>query len=194
MHPEPQEPAPKHPSTDEPANLSLVHLAWLVFLDSNRTLGGGLAAMELLRRGGIARGWMDEADNALLVAASRLTPGTNLLAYCVGLGWKLRRATGAMTALAAASIPGAVVITSISAALVRVDAYPIVRALLAAGTMIAAVLVLSTTWALLRPYLAASARIQTAIIAAAAIVMLLAGATPVQTLLAAAAVGAVVKP
>src|SRR5687768_7787198 len=143
MHPQPQEPARKHQSTNEPLNPSLVQIFWLVFLDSNRTLGGGLAAMELLRRRGIARGWLDEADNALLVAASRLTPGTNLLAYCVGLGWKLRRAAGALAALAAASIPGAVVITAISAALVRVDDYPIVRALLAAGTMIAAVLVLS---------------------------------------------------
>jgi chromate transporter len=164
-----------------------------MFRDSNRTLGGGLAAMELLRQAGIARGWLDESDNALLVAASRLTPGTNVLAYCVGFGWKLRRSAGALTSLAAASLPGAVAITVISATLVRIDDYRIVRAVLAAGTLVAAALVLWTTWALLRPHLRSGGRRRTAIVAAVAVGLLLIGATPVQTLLAAACVGAAVQ-
>jgi chromate transporter len=168
----------------------LSEIAWVMVRDGNRTLGGGLATMELLRRTGIDRGWFDEADNALLVAASRLTPGTNVLAYCVGLGWKLRGAGGAVMALAAASIPSAVAITVLSAALVRVDRYLIVRVLLAVGTMVAAALVLSSTWPLLRPHLGPHARTRTAAIAAIAIGLLLLDATPVQTLLAATAAGA----
>ena len=38
-------------------------------------------------------------------ALGRLTPGTNLLAFCVGIGWIVRRWTGAVVALLAASIP-----------------------------------------------------------------------------------------
>ena len=171
----------------------LGELAWVMFRDGNRTLGGGLASMELLRRTGIARGWFDEADNALLVAASRLTPGTNVLAYCVGVGWKLRRLAGSLTALAAASIPSALAITLLSATLVRVDRYLIVRVLLALGTMVAAALVLASTWPLLRPHLGAGGRLRTALIAGLAIGMLLLGATPVQTLFVAAVAGAALQ-
>ncbi len=182
---------PEAPASTGPVPLSEV--AWVMARDGSRTLGGGLATMELLRRTGIDRGWFDEADNALLVAASRLTPGTNVLAYCVGLGWKLRGAAGAITALAAASIPSALAITVLSATLVRVDGYLVVRALLAVGTLIAAALVLASTWPLLRPHLRPGARIRTTAIAAIAVVLLLVDATPVQTLLAAAIAGAVLQ-
>ena len=171
---------------------SIGAIAWLVARDTNRTLGGGLASMELMRRSGIARGWFDEADNSVLVAASRLTPGTNVLAYCVGLGWKLRGASGAGAAVAAASVPAAVVIAVISATLVRIDGYFVVRALLAAGTIVASALVLSTTWALLRPHVTGTSRAWTAMVAMLAVVLLLVGATPVQTLLVAALAGAMV--
>jgi chromate transporter len=172
---------------------SLGSLSWLVFRDTNRTLGGGLPAMELMRRNAVASGWIDDSDNAVLVAASRLTPGTNVVAYCVGLGWKLRGAAGAAAALAAASIPASVVIALLSAALVEVDRYLVVRALLAVGTLVASALVLYSGWPLLRPHLRSGARPWTALIAAIAVVTLAAGATPVQTLLLAAAAGAVVR-
>jgi chromate transporter len=182
---------PEASATAAPVPLS--GIAWVMVRDGNRTLGGGLATMELLRRTGIDRGWFDEADNALLVAASRLTPGTNVLAYCVGLGWKLRGVAGALTALAAASIPSALAITILSATLVRVDRYLIVRVLLAIGTMVAAALVLASTWPLLRPHVRAGARARTAAIAAIASGLLLLDATPVQTLLVAAAAGAALQ-
>jgi chromate transporter len=34
-----------------------------------------------------------------------LTPGTNLLAFCTGIGWLLRGLSGALIALLAASVP-----------------------------------------------------------------------------------------
>ena len=176
-----------------PSPPSIGAIAWLVARESSRTLGGGLAAMELMRRSGIARGWFDESDNAVLVAASRLTPGTNVLAYCVGLGWKLRGAAGALAALVAASAPPAAVIAGLSATLARIDRYFVVRALLAVGTIVASALVLSTTWALLRPHVTGQARLWTAMIGALAVATLVIGATPVQTLLAAALVGAAVR-
>ena len=67
---------------------SLRNIAWLVGYDVNRT-PGGLASMELLRRSLGARGWLTDDGHALFVAISRLTPGTNILAYCVALGWQL---------------------------------------------------------------------------------------------------------
>lgn len=174
--------------------MSLGQLTWLVLRDANRTLGGGLASMELLRRAAVKRGWLDDADNGVLVAASRLTPGTNVLAYCVGLGWRWKGAAGATAAVLAASVPGALVVTALTAMLVEIDRYRVVRLLLAVGTIVAAALVLSSTWPLVRPHLKAGTRLWTALIIVIAVGTMLAGATPVQTLLVAAAAGAAVKP
>jgi chromate transporter len=168
-------------------------LAWVVARDVNRTLGGGLASMELLRRTSLARGWLDDAGNALLVAASRLTPGTNVLAYCVGLGWRLRGAPGAVLALLAASVPGSLVIVLITATLTQVDRHVIVRAGLAAGTLVAAALVLWSAWPLLRPHTTGPARMHAALVVLIAMGLLLLDVTPVQTLLVAAVVGAIAR-
>jgi len=169
---------------------SVRELAWLVCRDVNRTLGG-IASMELLRRTLTAKGWLDEDGHALLVAVSRLTPGTNILAYCVGLGWLLRKWRGALVALASASIPASLLTSALSATLVRVDQHPIVRALIAVAVLVASFLVLSTAWHLLRPYLKGSSAVRTAVIALVVGGLLLAGVTPVRVLLAAAVVGMV---
>jgi chromate transporter len=165
-------------------------LAWVVFRDSNRTLGGGLASMELLRRSGAAEGWLDEGGHAVLTAVSRLTPGTNVLAYCACFGWLVSGWLGALVAVAAASVPGSLVIVALSAALVRVDRYPIVRFLIAAGVLAATGLVASSAWYLLKPYLNRSAAARTGIIAVVVGALLLLDVTPVRVLLVAAAIGA----
>ena len=140
---------------------SLQDLTWLVFRDVNRTLGGH-ASMELLRRTLGARGWLTDEEHALLVAVSRLTPGTNILAYCVALGWQVARWDGALVSLAAASAPASVVIALLSATLVQVDQLPIVRMAIAVALIVAAVLVLSTAWQLLRPYVKETNAMRTA--------------------------------
>lgn len=170
---------------------SLRELGWLVCRDVNRTLGG-IASMELLRRTLTIQGWLDESGHALLVAVSRLTPGTNILAYCVGLGWLLRGLGGALVALASASIPASLIIIALSATLVRIDQYPIVRALIMVALLVATVLVLSTAWHLLRPYARRSNAVRTGSIAVVVVGLLLAGVTPVRILLVAAVVGMVI--
>ena len=52
--------------------------------------------MELLRRSGAAEGWLDEGGHAVLTAVSRLTPGTNVLAYCACFGWLVSGWLGAV--------------------------------------------------------------------------------------------------
>ena len=172
--------------------LSLRELTWIVARDVNRTLGGGLASMELLRRTFIANGSIDDAGNAGLVAVSRLTPGTNILAYAVGLGWMLHRWAGALVSLVAASLPASVVICVLIAALVRIQDYPVVRILLAIGVLVATLLVLASAGSLLRPYARGSAWVRSAIIAAVATALVLADMTPVRILLLSAALGAAI--
>jgi chromate transporter len=170
--------------------VSLGRLTWMVGRDVNRTFGGGLASMELLRRTFTAVGLLDERGNAGLVAVSRLTPGTNVLAYCVGLGWSLHRWRGALGALAAASIPASALIVILAATLVQVGQYPIVRVVIAGGVVIATALVFSSAWFLLRPYLYRVVLARTVVIAAVSGGLLVLDLTPVRILLLSALVGA----
>src|SRR6186713_2717798 len=119
---------------------SLRQLAWIITRDVNRTVGGGMASMELLRRSFESRNWVDAPTHGLFVAVSRLTPGTNILAYCAAVGWRLQGWPGTMAALAAASIPASLVIFGLAATLVRLDRYPAVRVALSVGMFVAAVL------------------------------------------------------
>src|SRR3954464_11557474 len=128
-------------------------LAWIVARDVNRTVGGGMASMELLRRSFENRDWVDAPTHGLFVAVSRLTPGTNILAYCAVAGWRLQGWRGALAALAAASIPGSLIVSGLAAPLGRLDCYSAVRVALSIGMFVAAVLVLSSAWNLVKPYL-----------------------------------------
>jgi chromate transporter len=180
----------KADTTVRSAMPSLREFTWLVFRDVNRTLGG-IASMELMRRTCGAKGWLTEQGHAVLMAVSRLTPGTTVLAYSVALGWQFNAWRGALLALVAASVPASLIIAVLSATLVEVDRYPVVRAIIAVALVVATWLVLATAWNLLRPYLKGANTIRTAVLAAVVIGLVMARITPIRILLVAAAVGVV---
>ena len=171
---------------------SFGELLWAVARDVNRTVGGGYAAMELLRRTFVKRGWLDAPGNALINAVSRLTPGTNVLAYCVALGWRVRGAGGALAALIGGSVPGSLVIAMLTATVAQIDQYRSVRVALAIGSAIAVVLVFSAAWHLLRPYWSRPGRARAAVIVAITGLLLSLDVTPVRTLLVAAVAGTLI--
>jgi chromate transporter len=173
-----------------PKRISLAKFTWVVIRDVNRTLGGGLASMELLRRTFIANGLLNDAGNAGLVAVSRLTTGTNVLAYCAALGWSLHRWPGALAALLAASLPASLVVCALTVALVRVHERPAVQVLLAVGVLVATLLVFSSALFLLRPYVRAASLVRSTLIAIVSGALLLADVTPVRILLLSAVLGA----
>jgi chromate transporter len=173
---------------------SLSAMGWQLAKDANRTLGGGMASIELMRRSFERRGWLDEPRHALLVAVSRFTPGTNVLAYCAALGWLVHRAAGAAVAIAVASIPGAVIVTAFSAVVAQLVARPMVRVGLATATLVAAVLILSSAWALVRPHLFGSRRVWALAFAVGAAALFASGITPIRVLLLSAVIGALSPP
>jgi len=87
-------------------------LAWLVTRDANKTIGSGMASIELLRRTLERRGWLDDREHGVLNAVARFTPGTNVLAYLAALGWSYHGAAGA---------------TLVAAGLVLANAWSLVR-------------------------------------------------------------------
>jgi chromate transport protein ChrA len=167
---------------------SLRELLAAVAFDANRTVGGGLVSIELLRRRFTARGWLDAPSHGVFIAVSRFTPGTVVLAYCVMLGWRFHQWIGALLALAAASVPASLIVFTLAATLARIDRYAAVRAMLAVGILVASVLVLASAWHLVRPYLSKDARVRAIVVAAVAVVLVALSATPVRVLLAAAVV------
>ena len=165
---------------------TLRQLTWVVTRDVNRTVGGGMAAIEMLRRTFEARQWIDATTHGVLVAVSRLTPATNILAYCAAAGWHLHRWRGALLAVVGASIPASLVVSALAATLVRLDRYAVVRLGLSAGMLVAAALVLSSAWHLLKPYLRTRTWRRATLVIVIAVALYVAGLTPVRVLLVAA--------
>jgi chromate transporter len=72
----------------------------------NFTYGCGSATIGTLHRDIVERRqWVTEEPFQLSYALSRLTPGTNLLAFSACVGYLLRRTPGALVALLAGSLP-----------------------------------------------------------------------------------------
>ena len=147
-------------------NAPLRQLTWIFTRDVTFTFGGGNASMELLRRSLQSRGWIDAPTHALLMAVSRLTPGTSILAYCAAGGWLLNGWRGTL------------------------DRFAIVRGLLSIGMLAAAWLVLASAWVLLKPYSTPARWRRALVIVVIAAALYLIGWTPVRVLLVSAITGA----
>jgi chromate transport protein ChrA len=186
---------------NQPVGPSLRELVTAVAYESNRTVGGGLVTIELLRRRCAARGWLDATTHGVFVAISRFTPGTVVLAYVALLGWRFHRWRGGLLALSMASLPASVIVAALAATLARIDRYAAVRALLAVGILVASALVVGSAWHLIKPYLAnpgppkgwpymSESRVRLLVVAAVAVALVSVGATPVRVLLVAAVMSA----
>jgi chromate transporter len=87
-------------------SFSLRRFALLFLRVNNLTFGGGDPTMAALYRELVAsRGWLAADRYALIYSLARATPGTNILAFCAGVGWQLARWKGALAAVLSASIP-----------------------------------------------------------------------------------------
>lgn len=173
-----------------PATPPLATLAWLVTRDANKSIGSGMASIEILRRTLAQRGWLDDHEHGVLFAVSRFTPGTNMLAYLGALGWSFHGALGATVAVLGGSVPGSVIVTILTAAAASVDRWRAVHVGLTVATLVAAALVLLNAWSLVRPHLRGPRVVWTLASIALAGALYFAGATPVRVLLALAVWGA----
>jgi len=168
---------------------SLRQIFGIVARDVNSTVGGGIAAIELLRRSFMGRGWFTGDDYTLAIAVSRLTPGTNILAFCVAAGWQFRRLAGSITAVCAASVPSSLIILALSVVITQIVGDPRVQVVLGILMLVACALIFMAAWNLLRPYVLGATPWRAFAVIAAAIGLYAIGWTPVRILLLSAAVG-----
>src|SRR5277367_5800149 len=113
--------------------------------------GGGDPTIAILQREFYRREWLSPEKFAIAFGLARLTPGTNVLAFCAAAGWYLLGFTGALAAVLAITIPASVLVVWLTRAYDLAPRFPlaqsIVNALVAAavGTMIGAALLLVRT-------------------------------------------------
>jgi chromate transporter len=89
---------------------SLGELSSLIFRVANITFGGGYITMAALKRElADDRKWISESDYALSFALARITPGTNIIAFCAGVGWVIRGIPGSIASVIAVTVPSSVI-------------------------------------------------------------------------------------
>ena len=159
----------------------------------NSTFGGGTATIVAIERQVIdRRGWIGRDESHLAYAISRLTPGTNLLAYCVAVGWRLRGLPGAFVALSAASLPCAVMATALTRFFDSWAQHPLTAHALTAALAAAIAVMIGTAWTMIGPYAGRHQLFRTFLFAGAAFLSVFSGGlSPFRALVAAAVVGAI---
>jgi chromate transporter len=171
---------------------SLADLTRVILRISNTTFGGGYITMAALKRELVDdRHWITETDYALSFALARITPGTNIIAFCAGVGSVMRGIPGAIAAVVAGTVPSAMIALLL---MVMFDSWqhnPIMAAALAAALAAACGMLWSVVITIVRPLLGSIMRTFRAvvIVVAAFVVSWVYGWTPVPIILATALIG-----
>lgn len=136
------------------------------------TFGGGNPTTTALQSEMVERrGWMDQTEFAVCYSFSRLTPGTNLFAFCTAAGWTVRGCPGAMVALFATSLPCsavAVLFTFLYGSLGQSHVAGIaIRGMLASAVGI----LFASSWDLVRPYTGTTGWLQTVLLVAGSLIL-----------------------
>lgn len=156
------------------------------------TFGGGSATIATLHREVVAdRDWVTQQQFDLSYALSRLTPGTNLLAFSTAIGWLVGNWSGALVVLLASSIPCSALAVLLTAVYQSWAHHPLAMIALRGSLAAAVGIVVATAWTLVRPHIKTANNLKIAAFAAAALLLsAVFHITPIPILLAAAAVGA----
>ncbi|HEY4365133.1 MAG TPA: chromate transporter [Bryobacteraceae bacterium] len=144
--------------TTEPARathpLSLLQLVLIHLRVGNLTFGGGDPSLAALHAEIVAtKGWISPEEYTIVFALARITPGTNLLAFCAGISWDLLGWVGAMAALLAMTIPASFLIVLLTRSYGAMQSNTIAIAGIS-GVLAAAVgMMPAAAWQLLSPHL-----------------------------------------
>ena len=172
---------------------SLAGIADVFTRYANFTLGGGSATVSVLHRELLdKRQWLSPDDFTLCFALARLTPGTNLLAFCTGVGWLLRRLPGALVALLAASIPCTVMVVVATALFSHWQDNRWAQAAIHGAIAAAVAITVKTCWTIAHPHFKGRARLRVVLVAATGFLLYVwLGVPAIEILILAGVLGAV---
>lgn len=89
---------------------TLRQTAAVFFRVGNSTFGGGDPTIAVLQREFDCRGWITPEHFVLAYGLARVTPGTNVVAFCAGTAWLMLGIAGAIAAVLAVTVPSAVLV------------------------------------------------------------------------------------
>jgi len=178
------------------AGPELGHIAEVFVRYANFTLGGGSATIAVMHRELLdRRRWVSPDDFTVCFALARLTPGTNLLAFCAGVGWLLRGMSGAVTALLAASIPCAAMVVTATALFSQWQDNTWAQAAIHGAIAAAVGITVKSCWTIAHPHFRGRARPRVALTAVTAFLLYAWLAVPaIEVLVLAAVIGALLPP
>ena len=138
------------PRPDSPPTLR--KLTGIFLRVGNTTFGGGVPTIAALQRELVdQRRWLSPEDYALAFSLARVTPGTNVIAFCAAAGARILGFRGALAGALSETVPSAVL------AILITQGYETWRtstwAMAAVGGTTAAVagMMWSSIWSLVRP-------------------------------------------
>jgi chromate transporter len=132
----------------------LSSLASVFARHGNTTFGGGSATIATLHSQIVTkREWVSQQQFDLSYALSRLTPGTNLLAFSTAIGWLVRGWSGALVVLLASSIPCSILAVILTVVYESVTHHPLALTALRGALAAAVGIVAATAWTLIRPHI-----------------------------------------
>jgi chromate transporter len=135
------------------AKPTLRQLAGIFFRIGNTTFGGGIPTIAALQRELVSqRQWLSPEDYGLAFALARITPGTNVIAFCAAAGARILGFSGALAGALAETGPSAILAILITQGYESWRSHPLVMA--AIGGTIAAVagMMWASVWSLIQPF------------------------------------------
>lgn len=167
-------------------------LAEIFFRIGNTTFGGGYVTIGMLGRELVeVRRWLSADKFDLAFALSRVTPGTNLIAFCAAVGAVLRGWPGAMAAVLASTVPSAAIAVVLMQGFETFESNRIAMAAIGGTVAAVAGMMWSTIWTILKPHVGGSMRnLQVVVIAGGAfIASWFFGVTPLPIIIAGTVTG-----
>jgi chromate transporter len=147
----------------------LSRVARAFFRIGNTTFGGGDTTMAALQREFIDRqGWIAPDDYAIAFSLARITPGTNVVAFCAAIGARVAGIRGAIAGVLAETAPSAVIAVLITWGYEawRHNSW-VMAAILGASAAVAGMM-FASVWLLLRPQIRTARRALRAVLLFAA--------------------------
>jgi chromate transporter len=132
---------------------SLASLTGLYLKIGNTTFGGGDPTMALLQRELVGREWITREDFALAYSLARITPGTNVLAFCAATGGRVLGLLGAVSAVIAVTVPSAVLAVLLTKGFETWRTHPLAMAAIAGTVAAVSGMMWASVWSLIKPYL-----------------------------------------
>jgi chromate transporter len=168
-------------------------LAAVFLRHGNMTFGGGSATIATLHGEIITRrDWVTQRQFDWSYALSRLTPGTNLLAFSTAIGWLVSGWRGALVVLLASSIPCSVLAVLVTVLYQSLTHHALAMIALRGALAAAVGIVAATAWTLIRPHVKEANKLNIAAFAVGAFLLATVfHISPIRILLLAAVIGAV---